>query len=73
MLIPSLLYAYVGIEMFRPFAYITSVEAVPLLIRANGGITQFLLWGVVLAIIAGAAVAWLFAEANKISQNGSRK
>ena len=33
MLTPSLLYAYVGIEIFRPLAYITSVEAVPLLGR----------------------------------------
>ena len=39
MLSPSLLYAYVGIEMFRPFAYITSLEAVPLLTHANGGRT----------------------------------
>ena len=46
MLIPSLLYAYVGIEIVRPLAYITSVEAVPQLTQASGTITQFLLWGV---------------------------
>lgn len=56
MLVPSLLYAYVGIEIFRPLAYITSVEAVPLLTRANGAITQFFLWGVALAVMAGTIV-----------------
>ena len=59
MLIPSLLYAYVGIEVFRPLSFIISVEAVPLLTLADGGITQFLLWGVALTVIAGMAIAWL--------------
>ena len=66
MLIPSLLYAYVGIEIFRPLAYITSVEAVPLLTLASGTITQFLLWGVALTVIAGLAIGWLYISANKI-------
>lgn len=65
MLIPSLLYAYVGIEVFRPLAYIMSVEAVPLLVHANGAITQFVLWGVTLTIIAGLAIGWLCISANK--------
>ena len=62
MLVPSLLYAYVGIELFRPLSYITSVEAVPLLSRENGSIAQFSLWGLALAIIAGLASVWLFAS-----------
>ena len=70
MLLPSLLYAYVGIEMFRPFAYITSVEAVPLLTRANGDAAQFLLWGAALIIIAGVSITWLFVEANKLNRIG---
>ena len=65
MLIPSLLYAYVGIEVFRPLAYIISVEAVPLLVQANGAITQFLLWGVALTIIAGMAIGWLCVSINR--------
>ena len=64
LLIPSLLYAYVGIELFHPLAYITSVEAVPLLIRANGGIAQVVLWGVALAVIAGLLGVWLFVSDN---------
>lgn len=64
MLIPSLLYAYVGIEVFRPLAYIMSVEAVPLLVHANGAITQFVLRGVALTIIAGLAIGWLCISAN---------
>lgn len=66
MLIPSLLYAYVGIELFRPLAYITSVEAAPLLNRANGTITQFLLWGVALTVIAGLASMWLLVSNNMV-------
>lgn len=66
MLIPSLLYAYVGIELFWPLAYITSVEAVPLLSRVNGAITQFLLWGVSLTVIAGLASMWLLVSNNMV-------
>ena len=66
MLLPSLLYAYMGIEVFRPLAFITSVEAMPLLILANGAITQFLMWGVALTVIAGLAIGWLFVSAIKL-------
>ena len=65
MLIPSLLYAYVGIEIFQPLAYITSVEAVPLLTQAGGAITQFLLWGAGLITIAMMASIWLCILSNK--------
>ena len=64
MLIPSLLYAYVGIEIFQPLVYITSVEAVPLL--THGAITQFLLWGVAFILIVGLAFAWLFVSINRL-------
>ena len=66
MLIPSLLYAYVGIEIFRPLAYITSVETMPLLTHANGAITQFLLWGVSLITITVLAIIWLCISTNKL-------
>lgn len=69
MLIPSLLYAYVGIEVFQPLAYIISVEAVPLLVQANGAITQFLLWGVALTIFAGLAIGWLCVSINKFRKH----
>lgn len=69
MLIPSLLYAYVGIEVFRPLAYIISVEAVPLLVQANGGITQLLVWGVALTIFAGLAIGWLCVSINKFRKH----
>lgn len=60
MLFPSLLYAYVGIELFRPIAYITDVEAVPLLYLANGSIVQLLVRGLSLTIVAGLAGMCLF-------------
>ena len=65
MLLPSLLYAYMGIQILKPFAYIIGVEGMPLLLGENGGVSKFLLWGVVLVEIAGAVCAWLFAETNK--------
>ncbi len=43
MLLPSLLYAYMGVEVFRPLAVILPVEAVPLLLRSGGVITGALL------------------------------
>ena len=63
-LLPSLLYAYMGIEVFRPLSVILPVEAMPLLILANGAISQFLMWGVALTMIAGLAAGWLFISAN---------
>ncbi|MCH5272750.1 MAG: hypothetical protein J1E35_03680, partial [Lachnospiraceae bacterium] len=66
MLIPSLLYVYVGIEVFRPLAYITSVEAVPLLTHANGVVIQFLLWGIGLIVIAILAITWLFVSDGRL-------
>lgn len=64
MLIPSLLYAYVGIEIFRPVAYITSVEAAPLLTEQNGAISGALLWGIALMGIATIIIVWLFVPTN---------
>lgn len=66
-LLPSLLYAYMGIQILKPFAYIVGVEGVPLLLGENGGVSQLLMWGVVLIAMAGAVYAWLFAEANKLN------
>lgn len=65
MLIPSLLYAYVGIEALRPMAYILSVEAAPLLTHTSGEVTQFLLWGVGLVVMAWLSTVWLFVSANR--------
>ena len=64
MLIPSLLYAYAGIEIFRPVAYITSVEAAPLLTEQNGAISGALLWGIALMGIATIIIVWLFVSTN---------
>ena len=55
-----------GIKVFRPLAIILPVEAMPLLILANGAITQFLMCGVALTVIAGLAIGWLFVSANKL-------
>ena len=70
MLLPSLLYAYVEIEVFRPLSLILPVEAMPLLIHENGAITQFLLWGVSLLVAATFSIAWICVSINK---SGNRR
>lgn len=69
MLIPSLLYAYVGIEMFRPVAYITSVEAAPLLTEQGGAISGALLWEMALMGIAVISIVWLFVSSSQCKCN----
>lgn len=59
MLLPSVLYAYMGVRLLKPLAYIVGVEAMPLLFSENGKVTQLLIWSVVLIIVAGTSVAWL--------------
>lgn len=53
MLLPSVLYAYMGVRLLKPLAYIIVVDAMPLLLSENGGVSQLLLWGVALIVIAG--------------------
>ena len=65
MLLPSVLYAYMGVPLLKPLAYIIGVGAMPLLLSENGGVSQLLLWGVILFIIASAIGVWLFVSANK--------
>lgn len=65
MLLPSVLYAYMGVQLLKPLAYIIGVDAMPLLLSENGGVSQLLLWGVILFIIASAIGVWLFVSANK--------
>lgn len=59
MLLPSVLYAYMGVRLLKPLAYIVGVEGVPLLFSENGKVAQLLIWSVVLIIVAGTSVAWL--------------
>ena len=66
MLLPSLLYAYVGIEVFRPLAIILPVEAMPLLTVRSGAAPGVLVWSAALMGIAAIIIVWLFAEANGI-------
>lgn len=68
LLLPSVLYAYMGVQLLKPLAYIVGVESMPLLLVENGGVSQILIWGVVFIIIAGAASAWLFAVAHKLKR-----
>ena len=65
MLLPSVLYAYMGVQLLKPLAYIIGVDAMPLLLGENGGVSQLLLWGIILFIIASAIGVWLFVSANK--------
>ena len=66
MLLPSLLYAYMGIEVFRPLAIILPVEAMPLLTVRSGAASGVLVWSAALMGIAAIIIVWLFAEANGI-------
>ena len=70
MLIPSLLYAYMGIEVFRPLAIILPVEAMPLLTARSGAASGVLVWSAALIGIAAIIIVWLFAEANGIRRGG---
>ena len=67
-LLPSVLYAYMGIKQLKPLAYITGVEAMPLFLDENGGVSQLLLWGVMLIVIAITVCAWFFVTANRLYQ-----
>lgn len=60
MLLPSVLYAYMGVRLLKPLAYIIGVDAMPLLLSENGGISQLLLWGVMLIAVASSVSACLF-------------
>lgn len=66
MLLPSVLYAYMGIKQLKPLAYIIGVEVMPLFLDENGGVSQLLLWGVMLIVIAITVCAWLFVTANRL-------
>lgn len=65
MLLPSVLYAYIGVRLLKPIAYIVGVEGMPLLLGENGGAAQLMLWGVVLVVIAGTTCAWLCYRSRK--------
>ena len=66
MLIPSLLYAYMGIEVFRPLASILPVEAMPLLTVRSGAASGVLVWSAALMGIAAIIIVCLFAGVNGI-------
>lgn len=61
-MLPSVLYAYMGVRLLKPLAYIVGVEGMPLLLDKNGGVSQILLQGVVLLVIAGVTGAYLIAN-----------
>lgn len=68
MLLPSVLYAYMGVRLLKPLAYIVGVEAMPLLLVENGRVSQLMLWGVVLIVVASAAGAYMFTVTNKLNR-----
>lgn len=70
MLLPSVLYAYMGVQLLKPLAYIVGVEAMPLLLGENGGVAQILLWGLALVVIAYATCAYMFMVTNKLNRKG---
>ena len=71
MLLSSLLYAYMGIEVFRPLAIILPVEAMPLLTARSGAVSGVLVWSTALMGITAIIIVWLFAEANGIRRRRS--
>ncbi|MDE6726340.1 MAG: hypothetical protein K2J80_00200 [Oscillospiraceae bacterium] len=73
MMLPSVLYAYMDVRLLKPLAYIVGVEGMPLLLGENGWVSQFLLWGLVLFVIAGAAGAYMLMVTNKLNRKGILK
>lgn len=69
MLIPSLLYAYVNIDVLRPVSYIVGVEAMPLLLSENGGVLQFVIWIAALTAIAVFSIVRLFVSSNNYKKS----
>lgn len=63
LLLPSLLYAYLGVGLFRPLALILPVEAVPLLLPENGAVSTALLWGGAVAALGAGSGYLLFRSA----------
>ena len=62
LLVPSLLSAYMGIEVFRPLSVILPVEAMPVLLENNGGMTGLIPWGIGLAAAVVLSALLLFAS-----------
>lgn len=69
MLLPSLLYTYVGIEIFRPLSVILPVEAMPLLNARSGAVSEALIRGGTLVGIAVMIVIKFFVSTNGIKRN----
>lgn len=65
LLLPSALYAYLGIGVFRPLALVLPVEVMPLLTAANGAVSAYLLWLAALAGLASLLIGWLFVIGEK--------
>ena len=63
MLIPSVLYAYMGLEIFRPLAVILPVESMPLLLSGNGALTYVTLAAIALLAAAAASIACISVQA----------
>ncbi len=65
LLLPSLLYAFLGVNALGPVSYIVCVEVMPLLLQADGGLLPLLLRGGVLAGMAGVSVAGIMGRREK--------
>lgn len=63
MLIPSVLYAYMGLEIFRPLAVILPVESMPLLLSGNGALTYVTITAMALLAAAAASIACISVQA----------
>ena len=68
MLLPSLLYAYMGIEIFRPLSVILPVEAMPLLNARSGAVSDALIRVGSLAGIAVVIIIKFFVSTNGIKR-----
>ncbi len=65
-LLPSLLYAYMGIGIFRPLSVILPVAAMPILTPADGAASAYLPWLAAITAIAACA------EAKMVIRNNSK-
>ncbi len=70
--IPSLLYAYMNVDVLAPISLIVPVEAMSLLTDAGGAVSALLAWSAALAAVTAVAIVWLFVSANGTKRRISR-
>ena len=58
LLLPSLLYAYLGVQVLRPLAVLLPVQTMPLLLDHNGAVSEAVTWTAALLGLSAACSVW---------------